>query len=220
DNLLQAQSIDPNDPLVISVGSSYNFYAGKLEEALRLGELALSMDPLEAAHYFSLGLNCYFLKRYDESLQYLEQYNILKPEAAIHHGISSIVYTLMEDFQKALEEAEKETSDEFRLFARSNAYYGLGQTELSDSLLHDYIDKYASASKNIVAVCYAFRHDYDKAFFWLDKAFEEDEGSLYESINYVYFSNLYDDPRWGQLIEKMKLPSGHWLVERMNEGRK
>lgn len=212
DLLSKAMELEPSNPLVLMYGSSVNFYLGNLSESTILQHEALAIDPLNPVHYFSLGLNYYLANEYDKALEHLKKYDYLQPKSAIHHTITSVVLTLKGEHQAALVEAEKEPSEWANLFARSNAYHGMGEQKLSDSLLHVLIDKYGNRSANSIAASYAWRNDKDQAFIWLNNAFQENRLTLMESVYYPYFSNLYDDPRWIDFLEKMNLPADHWIL--------
>jgi hypothetical protein len=51
---------------------------------------------------------------------------------------------------------------------------------------------------------YAYRKQIDQAFEWLDRAYENHDGSMIEIRMYkVLFAPLRDDPRWDALVEKL-----------------
>ena len=60
-----------------------------------------------------------------------------------------------------------------------------------------------------IAVLYIALGEVDKAFEWLDKAYEERDGSLIYITVPPPFDSVRSDPRYKQLLEKMGL--GHLL---------
>jgi len=83
-------------------------------------------------------------------------------------------------------------------------------------LLNVLIDKYGIRSANSIAASYAWRNEKDEAFKWLNRALKENKVILPESIYYPYFIQLYDDPRWAEFLEKMNLPEGHYVLNKIN----
>ncbi|NND51355.1 MAG: hypothetical protein HKN54_03055 [Flavobacteriaceae bacterium] len=212
----KAQVLEPSNPTVIGLGAVVNFYLGNIQESIRLDHEVLAIDPLNSRNYFNIGLNYYFIHDYDNALEYLKKYDYLKPEAAIHHYITSVLLTLKGDHEAALIEAEKEPSEWANLCARSNAYYGMGEQKLSDSLLNVLINKYGIRSANSIAASHAWRNEKDEAFVWLNRALKENKVVLHESIYYPYFISLYDDPRWAEFLKNMNLPKGHFILSTLD----
>jgi hypothetical protein len=71
-------------------------------------------------------------------------------------------------------------------------------------LLADLIKRYGDRQPYAVAGFYAHRHDADKAFAWLDRAY-----SAHDWVWYIrsdpYFEPIRADPRYAQLIKKWGL---------------
>jgi hypothetical protein len=58
-----------------------------------------------------------------------------------------------------------------------------------------------------LAAAYAAAGQTDKAFGWLEKAYEEREGENRTGLEYEpYYKNLRSDPRFSALLRKMGLP--------------
>jgi hypothetical protein len=55
---------------------------------------------------------------------------------------------------------------------------------------------------------YAFRGEIDKAFEWMDRAYDNDETGG-EAMHYdPLYANLHDDPRWEAFLDKWGLQPG------------
>ena len=210
--LAKADALTTTDADVFRNGSSMNFYLGNLEEAIRIQYDALSIDPLDARQYFALGINHYFNREFDEALRYLDRYSYLKPDASMHRVIRSTIYTIQGRDEEAVEEAGKEPAEWGKIFGLCNAYWGAGDRVKSDSILKVMIDKYGNGNGQIIAATYANRKDPDQAFYWLEEQLEVNRASLQEVINWAYFDNIMDDPRWGPFLDKLELPEGHWIL--------
>ena len=87
--------------------------------------------------------------------------------------------------------------------------------EEADKLLNEFIDQYSNSNLANIARIYAFRGNIEKSFEWLNKAFEHPDSTLIHVINFPDFKKMHDDPRWNQLVIKMKFPPSHWLVKNL-----
>jgi hypothetical protein len=54
-----------------------------------------------------------------------------------------------------------------------------------------------------IAMVHAFRDEADRAFEWIDKAIASGHPDLAEIHINILFKNLYDDPRWPALLERL-----------------
>ena len=102
-------------------------------------------------------------------------------------------------------EMEREPHPHFRPYGLALAYHALGSPEASDDALAELIEV-ADESAYQVAGVYAFRGETDRAFEWLERAYTQRDPGLVWLKVYPLFRNLYDDPRWKPLSEKMGLP--------------
>ena len=55
----------------------------------------------------------------------------------------------------------------------------------------------------LIALVHAYRNDFDTAFEWLDRAYEERDDYLIEIRMYKGFESLYADPRWEDLLTRI-----------------
>jgi hypothetical protein len=84
------------------------------------------------------------------------------------------------------------------------AYHALGQTEVSDELLAEFITEHEHDDGAVkIAYLLAYREDADRAFEWLDKAIEYGDPNLARVHLHPFFANIYDDPRWLPFLESI-----------------
>jgi hypothetical protein len=57
-----------------------------------------------------------------------------------------------------------------------------------------------------VALNYAYRHDPDRAFQWLDRAYRQKDPAMVDFLSERTFDNLANDPRYKAFLRKMNLP--------------
>ena len=108
--------------------------------------------------------------------------------------------------QQALAEIEKEPSGWGKLTGRAFAYLALGREQDSNAALAGLIAKYRTYVAYQIAQVYAYRAESDKSFEWLDHAYKQRDSGLPEIISDPLFKNLRHDPRYTELLKKMRLP--------------
>jgi hypothetical protein len=58
----------------------------------------------------------------------------------------------------------------------------------------------------LIAQTYVLAGDHDKAFAYLQKAFDEQDTELTACLWFPVFAPLHGDPRWSALVRKLGLP--------------
>ena len=76
------------------------------------------------------------------------------------------------------------------------ACHALGQADESDAALAELIEQFEQGAAYNIAYVSAYRGEADRAFEWLDKAVEYQDGGLSDITTEHLFSNIHDDPRW------------------------
>jgi DNA-binding winged helix-turn-helix (wHTH) protein len=109
--------------------------------------------------------------------------------------------------QQALAEIEKEPSDWGKLTGQILTYHALGREQDSNAALAALIAKYPTLMAYQIAEVYAYRGESDKSFEWLDHAYKQRDPGLPEIISDPLFKNLRHDPRYAELLKKMRLPT-------------
>ena len=64
-------------------------------------------------------------------------------------------------------------------------------------------EKYEKTASYSIATDFAYRGERDRAFQWLDKAFQYRDPSLGSVALYPTFANLHSDPRWLPFLRKI-----------------
>ena len=101
---------------------------------------------------------------------------------------------------------EQETGDAFRLTGTAIVQYALGDAGASDTALDELIEKWPVEAGYQVAQAYVFRGEIDRAFYWLDQAYDNRDSGLTGMLVDPVFANLHDDPRWEPFLDKMGFP--------------
>lgn len=214
-NINKALLLDNTDIHVLNVASIVALHSGRIDDAIAYLQRAIKLDPLEAVHYYNLSLDYLFLGRLDEATEAIKQCELLEPDSANQHALKAWIMLAQGKYEMALEEAEKEPYELFKLFVKNVILFYLGAKTESERLLAQFIEQYGANAPTYVALVYAARMDNDPAFEWLEKAFQQQDPDLRAGISYYFFRYIWSDPRWGAFLDKLGLPEGHWLIQGM-----
>jgi hypothetical protein len=81
----------------------------------------------------------------------------------------------------------------------------MGSPIEAEQTLADFLARAGVKYPYLVASIYASRDDADRAFQWLDRAYDQHVG-LSEVTSDPFFRKVESDPRFKELLRKMKLP--------------
>ena len=202
----KALSLEPGNADVLRRLGSLASTLGHWEEGLQFTEQSLAFDPLRVVTYNSKGNNLTYTNRLDEAIGSFKKALELNPQFQSVHMNLGIVYLLQGKPEMALAEMRQETMEVFKRFGLALAYHALGRKKEADEELTNYIAIYQNDWAYLIAEIYAFRGEKDKAFEWLEKAFERKDSWLVEIKGNPLFKNLEGDPRHTAFLRKMKLP--------------
>jgi tetratricopeptide (TPR) repeat protein len=205
--LTKAAALAPGSAEVFRMRSYLSWVLGDLKQAAKLYQQAVALDPLRANSHLGLGYLLYMAARYDEAQAALEKTLELNPQAAFAHANLGKILIAEGKPQQALAEIEKEPNDWEKLTDQALVYHALGREEDSNGALTKLIAKHATDSAYQIAGVYAYRGESDKSFEWLERAYEQRDAGLPEIKADPLLKNLRHDPRYAELLKKMRLPT-------------
>jgi len=127
----------------------------------------------------------------------------LSPQYNGAHNLMSVSLIAKGDAAGALAEAEAESSETWRMISVTAAYYAAGRKAESDAALSEIVAKLEKDASYNIAYTYAFRGEADRAFEWLDKAVQYNDGGLSEIVHEQFFDKIHSDPRWLPFLRKI-----------------
>ncbi len=213
-NINRALALDDGNSLIISKAAEIARNGGRLDKNTEYLLQAIKLNPLEYRYYYNLGIVYIWLGRWDEAYDAIEKYLYFRPEAAVQHAMIAHILVGQGKKQEAWEEVQKEPSEFWNLYTSNVVANSLGNYQVADSLLVEFIDQYSDSNPVMLACLYADRDETENTFIWLEIAYEQKDPDLTEAINYNNFSKYYQDPRWKALITKLGLPKDHWLLKK------
>ena len=201
-----------------SYATAYQFYALYLasmrrqEEAIITVKRALELDPLSLTINVAVGRHLYWARQYDQAIEQLRKALELDPHFAVAHFRLGQAYVQKGMNEEAVAEftAARNFSGNGPLYLAglAHAYAVSGKTRKAHELLDELKDlgKSHYVSPYDMAIIYLGLGKKDQTLAWLEKAYEEREGSLvYLNVEQT-FDPIRSEPRFKDLLYRIGLP--------------
>jgi len=205
-NLQQALKLNPGDAFILYSVGRLNAVLGRLDEAIDLYRQSVALAPVWPAAHYRLGQSLYLAGRLDEAKESIQMVISLSPGGGVAHLSLGLVLLAQGDAPAALLAMEQEPGDGWRLFGIAIVQHALGAAKASDAALEALIENCAAYCDYQIAQVYAYRGETDKAFDWLEQAYDNRDAGLTQMLVNPLLANLHDDPRWESFLDKMGLP--------------
>ena len=194
---------------------SYTLYSqflggmGRVEEANEQGRHALELDPLSVTARWCLGWAFLSAGRSDEAIEQLSKAMELDPNSSWARTFLGRAYLLKGMQQRGIEELEKARhdgpDDAFVLGLLGYGYAVTGRRADALKILQrfDEMERHRYVSRAARVYVYAGLGDKDKAFEWLEKAYQERSDALAWFRQEPESKSLRTDPRFAVLMRKI-----------------
>ena len=207
--LQQAIKLNPN------YSSARAYYAwhlsciGQFERALEEVNHVNRLDPLNIDKSKVIGDIHYLARRYDKAAEeYKKSVNIAPNNPAYHNWLGRAYRELskyedaMEEFQKALELTNSSPGTDIAI-----TYAKMGNTVEAEAVLEKVLElsKQEYVSPVSIASAYFYLDKNDRAFEWMNKAFEDRDFYLATLKVDPAFDRVRTDPRYTALLKKVGL---------------
>jgi len=184
---------------------------GRFEEAIREMKQALELEPLSLNINSCIGKNLYFARKYNEAIEQLQKTLEMDPNYFDPHAWLGMAYAKKGMHEQAIKKLQKGTTfigiSPIMIAALGYAYASAGKRSEAQKRLNqlkglsrkEHVDPY------FLAWIYAGLDERERAFEWLNKAYEE--RSMYMTLLKVdpLFDNLRSDAKFTELLKKMGL---------------
>lgn len=208
-NLRKALMLDPENVDVIYESASNALDVGRLDDAIGFLNKAIILDPVNYVLDYTSGLYYLWNEEYNLAEEAMNKYVQMNPNSGFGHNFLAQIYLKQGRNEKALEALGKDDDPYWSLYRKSIVYFELKDFENADASLSEFIDKFKDEGWPNIAHIYACRKQSDEVFKWLELAYENRDPSLLEILNYPEFTNVHQDPRWTDFINKLGLPADH-----------
>ena len=208
----RALELNPNSA---EVQGSYGHHLralGRLDEAMPYSKRAQELDPLSLERNVDTGFAFYFARQYDRAIEQFQKTIQMDPTYAPAHARLGLAYLAKGRYEDAIAEYEKAKALDERSRRASNlgyAYAVAGKRaealKMLDELKEQAKQRYVSPYE--FALVYIGLGEKDQAFVYLDKTYEESPDLLVFIKVSPQYDSLRSDPRFADLLRRMKLVS-------------
>jgi tetratricopeptide (TPR) repeat protein len=198
----RALQLEPANTDIIRNAASLTALLGLVDEAIALNEFVIAHDPINSATHNNLGFHYKSAGRWDEAIASFNIALTLSPGTGGTQWGIGLALLLRGEPQAALEAIQLEDSV-WGMVGLPLAYHALGRADESDAALAELIEQYGQGWPYNIAYILAYRGEADRAFEWLDKAVEYNDGGLSYILSEPLFTNIHDDPRWLPFLERI-----------------
>src|SRR5438552_4983413 len=204
--LKRAKELSPTNPTANDLLARVIVYLGKLDEAEEQARQAVESDPLAFPAQNNLGRVLWFEGKLDEADAVARKSAELQPTSASSRRWQVLVAIQRGDSETALREAQAEPDESYRRFEIAVAQYARGDRTAADAALADLIAHDQGLDYQVSQV-YAVRGEKEKAFEWLQIAFDNHDTGMLALLVDPLLRGLSGDPRYKALVAKMNFPA-------------
>jgi TolB-like protein len=203
----KALEYGPQNAPVLRLGTWVAMSLGNMERALGLAQLAVDLDPLDYSGLGNLAFAYWSMGQLEKEERIYRRIMELYPDLGLHSMKSFLASTIARQGkpEEALQYLDLNSEHSWQRSISTLVLHSLGRHEEELRILQIMIDEYSQTWPYGVAMTYAWHGDLDKAFEWLDIAFEKKEGMMVQLMINHWLAPLHDDPRWEIILDKLGL---------------
>jgi len=202
----RALELDPNS---IRAHQTYAWnlkMLGRLDEAMLHLKRAQELDPLALDISWDIGVSLSFSRQYDRAIEQFQKTIEIDPNFVPAHNGLVQAYQGKGMYDEAIAELKNAKAGGAQL---AYAYAVAGKRDEAQKILDELkeLSKQHYVSPFDFALIYVGLGDKDRAFEWLNKTYEENPYRIgFLKVN-PRFDSLRSDPRFADLLRRMKLAS-------------
>jgi TolB-like protein/DNA-binding winged helix-turn-helix (wHTH) protein len=200
----KAVALNPGDADILHRSAVLLAVLGKLPAAIAREEQALALDPLSGEICMRLGFYLAADQQLAPARELYEKALVIAPNstrARYHLGELDLLENQPE---RALAAFRQTGLGSFGLVGQAKAQFSLGHVDESQRIIEQLIARKESPYQ--VAEVYGWRGEKERAFEWLEHAYEERDMGLTWLMIDTDFRNLRGDARYRTVVHKMHLP--------------
>jgi serine/threonine-protein kinase len=189
----------------------------RFDEAVRHGQIALDLDPLNLPLNGNVARALYFAHRYEDAIRLAEKNLELAPDFFFTHWILGVCYRQMGLLDKAISHLERSVSNSGILALKGDLGVALAQAGRHDEARRilaslDVESRQRYVSPQWSSVIHAALGEKEKALELLERAWDVRAIQLLWLAVDPNFDPLRDDPVFQQVFAKMKIPTSYSKV--------
>jgi serine/threonine protein kinase len=204
-----ALTLAPGESAVQSMYGVQIAASGKIPQAITAMTKAIDLDPLSSYAWCNVGLFQTATHDYAAARKSIERALAINPTADAFHFALGQLDLLQGRLPEAQAEFQKQGTEATRRMGLAMVEYANGHDKQSLAALKELIAKNAGDSAYQIADAYAWRGEKDKAFEWLQRAYQQRDSGLNGIAWDPLLSSLKGDSRYGALLKQLELSGGN-----------
>jgi serine/threonine protein kinase/tetratricopeptide (TPR) repeat protein len=200
-----ALTLAPGESAVQSLYGAQIAVFGKIPQAITAMKKAIDLDPLSGYAWANVGLFQTATHDYPAARQSIERALAISPTADSFHFALGQLDLLQGRLAEAQAEFQKQSAEGNRRMGVAMVEHANGHDKQSQAALKELIAKNAGDMAYQVAAIYAWRGENDKAFEWLERAYQQRDSGLNGIAWDPLLSGLKGDSRFATLLSKLGL---------------
>lgn len=207
----RAIELNPNNDRAFRWYSAYLSAMGRVREGILMCERGLRLDPLSPHTRTQLGRHFYYAREYDRAINQCREVLDVHPEWPDAHAVLGLTYLqkgMIEEATAAFRKTNRllpGDPETVMLLGCAYAYAGKHKETLDVIGKLTRFSSQRYATPHLIAWLYSTLRDADKAFEWLEKAYEYRSYSLAHLKISPLFDPLRSDPRFDELLRRIGL---------------
>ena len=203
-----ALTLAPGESAVQSLYGAQIAAFGKIPQAIIAMKKAIDLDPLSGYAWANVGILQTVTQDYPAARASIERALAINPSADAFHFALGQLDLLQGRLAEAQIEFQKQGAEGNRRMGVAMVEHANGHEKQSETALKELIAKNAGDMAYQVADVYAWRGETDKAFEWLERAYQQHDSGLNGIAWDPLLSSLKDDPRYSALLQRLELADG------------
>jgi serine/threonine-protein kinase len=199
------REIDPRSDLLPAAFGDHALVSGQVNRAIELYQEALSRNPLDPNTLDALSTALCAAREFQSCLQSRLTLMHLYPRFDGVNSSVGMARLYLGQFDTALAAMQQEPNEDYRLGGLAAIFWAMGRRTESDAALKALTDKFASVDAYGIAAAHARRGEFDDAFRWLDRAYQEHNSQMPIIKTDPSFTALHLDPRFKALLSRMRI---------------
>lgn len=206
-DLRRALAVNGNDADSHRRYSTLLACSARMEEAVREARRAVDLDPL-GDNWSKLGQLYQLAGELDLAEAAFRRDLQNQPNTVISLIGLGRNLLLQSNPTEALTHFERCADEDYRLWGRAVAKHSLRDEAASREALRKLVAGFAQTNAYDIASAHAWRGEKGPAFEWLERSFLQRDGALPAMLKTdPFLASLRKDPRYGALLQKLKLPN-------------
>jgi TolB-like protein len=201
----KALEYGPNNAPVLRQATWMALALGEPERAMELAQHAVDLDPLDFAGLTNLASAHWALGQLEEEEQTYWRILDLYPDAHAMYSFLAAALAQQGKPEEGLQYLDFDSPSRWHRSMSAIVLHSLGRHEEERSIRQTMVDEYSQTWPAGIAMTYAWHGERDKAFEWLDIAFERRSFYMTNLLVNPWLVPLHDDPRWEQLLDNIGL---------------